>query len=100
MSMISIEDPSSAQRYIESVELPAAFKKTRSETPRAPIYTTTGQAVAVGSQIAEFAANVPAALRPHIANSFLLAQLAANSYIKKVGGGHQRLVRAILLRAG
>ena len=35
------------------------------------------QTVAVGSQIAEFAADVPDEMRPHIANCFLLAQLAA-----------------------
>jgi hypothetical protein len=36
------------------------------------------QVVAIGSQIAEFAADVPAALRPQVANAFLLAQLAAS----------------------
>jgi hypothetical protein len=56
--------------------------------PQPPDYETgIDQAVAVGSQIADFAAGVSAELRPHIANSFLLAQLAANREIKERGGG-------------
>ena len=45
------------------------------------------QAVVIGSQLAEFAADVPFELRPLISNSFLLAQLAAKKAIEQSGGG-------------
>lgn len=47
------------------------------------------QAVVIGSQIAEFAADVPPELRPQISNSLLLAQLAANKAKAKSRGGSQ-----------
>jgi hypothetical protein len=57
-------------------------------TPALPEYAPDiDQAVTVGSQIAGFAANVPADIRPQISNSFLLAQLAANRDIQDNGGG-------------
>jgi len=61
----------------------------RSEEPPTPPHFESGvdQAVTVGSQIAEFAADVPAELRPAISNSFLLAQLAANRKIQDIDGG-------------
>jgi hypothetical protein len=43
--------------------------------------------VAIGSQVAEFAPGVDRALRADIVNSFLVAQLAANSFLRAVGGG-------------
>jgi hypothetical protein len=43
-------------------------------------------AVLVGSQIVGFAASVNAEIRPHIANAFLLAQLAANKKASKSKG--------------
>ena len=88
MSVVSVSDPAAAQAFLESIELPPAPKRTRAVADDVPSYRANApQALAIGSQIAEFAASVPAALRPHIANSFLLAQFAANSFIKSVGGG-------------
>lgn len=92
MSQIAIDDPKTAVRYLESVRLPVPpgeFEGLRGEElPPAPAYTSdVDQAVTIGSQIAEFAANVPAELRPQISNSFLLAQLAANREIQDNGGG-------------
>lgn len=43
-----------------------------------PQFTGEREVVAVGAQLAEFSDTVPADLRPLIANSMLLAQLAAN----------------------
>ena len=40
----------------------------------------------IGSQIAGFAAAVDPAIRPHISNAFLLAQLAANKRVADQGG--------------
>ena len=44
-------------------------------------------AVVIGSQIAEFAKDMPAEVRPMVANSFLLAQLAANRSTAESNGG-------------
>lgn len=44
-------------------------------------------AVVIGSQIAEFAKDMPSELRPMVANSFLLAQLAANRSTADSDGG-------------
>ncbi len=41
----------------------------------------TDQTITVGSQLAGFSASVAADIRPHIANAFLLAQLAANKQL-------------------
>jgi hypothetical protein len=71
--------------YIESLELPEARSldtAMEAALPSLPEYKTgIPQVITVGSQIAEFAANVPAELRPDIANSFLLAQLAADRWV-------------------
>lgn len=94
MNTISVTDPSSALNYLTDIPLPApelspfALESADGELPRPPAYETgIDQTVTVGSQIAEFATGVPAELRPLIANSFLLAQLAANRAIKDKGGG-------------
>ena len=62
--------------YVESLDLPDAGPSLEaSET----IEFTEGQeAVAVGAQLAEFSAAVPAAQRAVVADCLLLAQLAAN----------------------
>lgn len=73
--------------YIDSLELPEArpplTATEEAPLPALPDYKTgIPQVITVGSQIAEFAANVPAELRPDIANSFLLAQLAADRWVE------------------
>jgi hypothetical protein len=45
-----------------------------------------GPALAVGSQVTEFGTGVTLDVRKDVVNSFLVAQLAANSLIKSVGG--------------
>lgn len=92
MSMIAIDDPELAKSFLESVRLPrppaeleGVTERTARSTP--PEYNAgVEQAVTVGSQIAEFAENVPAELRPQISNSFLLAQLAANREVQENEG--------------
>jgi hypothetical protein len=83
-----------ARRFVHEVEIdpPRAFRSPARSPPTGPPIEEPGedeanQAVIVGSQIAEFAAGVPVALRPHISNSFLLAQLAARKVVAKSGGG-------------
>ncbi len=82
MARLAIEDPAEARDYLTKVEVfgvPEGLESADALTLEKPAYESdTSQAVAVGSQIAEFADNVPRAIRPQIANSFLLAQLAAN----------------------
>jgi hypothetical protein len=89
---MTITDPIKARQFINSIELPSepefglesAARGAEAAAP--PTYDNKDQAVAVGSQIAEFSDKVPVALRPAISNSFLLAQLAANKEITKNNG--------------
>jgi len=89
---MTITDPSTARQFINSIDLPdepdlILERGEATALPAAlPSYGSREQAVAVGSQIAEFTQKVPAALRPAISNSFLLAQLAANKEVAKNGG--------------
>lgn len=92
MTTIAVNDPHAAASYLESVSLPRMptyLESAGSEEAAAPVDYRSGeeQALAVGSQIAEFAADVPADIRPQIANAFLLAQLAANRKIEGTEGG-------------
>ena len=77
------QDVAKLRAYIESVELPpAAAIETEGPPPELPEFKTgVPQVITVGSQIAEFAANVPIEIRSDIANSFLLAQLAADKWV-------------------
>jgi len=92
---MTVIDPLEAVAYLENVKLPmppnppdGLLGAKGPAIPTPPEYASgVDQAVTVGSQIAEFAANVPADMRPRISNSFLLAQLAANREIKDTGGG-------------
>ena len=101
MPVISVDDPKSAISFLESLELPETPAQTLGVTaaelesegfesadlPAPPSYDGgIEQAVTVGSQIAGFSDEVPVELRPQIANSFLLAQLAANRHIEDSGG--------------
>ena len=86
---MSTNDPKRALDFVSNVDLPDEpnFAIERDgEAPPLPTYDNKDQAVTVGSQVAEFSARVPAALRPAISNSFLLAQLAANKELSKKGG--------------
>jgi hypothetical protein len=86
---MSTTDPGRALDFIKKVDLPDEpnFSTERAgDAPALPTYGNQDQAVAVGSQIAEFSARVPAALRPAISNSFLLAQLAADKELTKTAG--------------
>jgi hypothetical protein len=73
-------------RAVEAIELPAiplSVEAATPEVPSLPDYKAgISQVVTVGSQIAEFAAGVPVDLRADVANSFLLAQLAADKMIE------------------
>ncbi len=90
MTQRTIEDPAAAREFLTSVEL---FGRSNhfegADTLELPLPTYEDgkqQIVTVGSQIAEFSKGVPAARRPQIANSFLLAQLAANKMVADGGG--------------
>jgi hypothetical protein len=84
-------DPDSARAFLKEAPLPAArgrgVQRGAAVPPQAQYSTDSAQALAVGSHVTEFAADVPPALRADITNSFLLAQLAANSFLHAVGGG-------------
>ncbi|MFC0339353.1 hypothetical protein [Paracoccus niistensis] len=92
LERFDVADPAAAHSFIEGISLPeitpVARERMSAETGGAPPVYQEGenQAVAIGSQIAEFAADIPAVLRPQIANSFLLAQLAANRAVETAGG--------------
>lgn len=68
----------SIREYVESLELPPMLERTRGGTASPPAFTEAPQVVEVGAQLAEFTDKVPSELRPLIANTMLLAQLAAN----------------------
>lgn len=92
LNRIDVADPASAHSFIEGINLPeitsAARERMSAETGGTPPVYQEGenQAVAIGSQIVEFTADLPAELRPQIANSFLLAQLAANRAAETAAG--------------
>lgn len=78
---MKIELARSAPEYVEALSLPepVARPKARApEAPEAPEFTGDRQALAIGAQLAEFTENVPLDLRTSIANSTLLAHLAAS----------------------
>ena len=88
MSRIMIDDVVNAADYLDKVSLPAPpdlFVTRGSGTPLPQPSFSAGeaQAIAVGSQIAEFSADIPPRFRAAISNSFLLAQLAANRYAEE-----------------
>jgi hypothetical protein len=91
MTTLSITDPESARSFIMGLELPPAPARvvTRGGEDDDPVgvRAVMGPALAVGSQVTEFGAGVDPAQRKDIVNSFLVAQLAANSFITNVGGG-------------
>ncbi|MBE9638204.1 hypothetical protein [Salipiger mangrovisoli] len=82
-----------ALAFVESVELPVRPRRDgfemaeENDLPPPDFDRPGGLSVAVGSQIASFAESVPPTLRAHIADAFLLAQLAANKAIEAGGGG-------------
>lgn len=82
------ENLKSVLEYLETVpviEPSGSALESALENFASPEFNLERQAVAIGSQITEFSNNVPADLRPHIANSLLLAQLAASKSIEKGG---------------
>jgi hypothetical protein len=77
--------------YVDALELPRArvsrgpaYESVDAEA-LGPKYLDAQQTVAVGAQLAEFTAKVPAELRAAISDSLLLAQLAANKAAEKAG---------------
>jgi hypothetical protein len=91
MNRIMIADVASASNYCDNVSLPAApdIFVTRGSSPSLPQpeFSAGGaQAIAVGSQIAEFSPDISSELRAAISNSFLLAQLAANRHMEDSPG--------------
>lgn len=78
---------SSATSYIRALDLPDTGPQF--ETVRREPWSTDQEAAAVGSQLVEFAPEVPADLREAIADSILIAQLAAN----KAAGDAQDVIR-------
>lgn len=77
--------------FVDSVDLPDSVTLDATESEPLNLLPPSfdapeDQAVTIGSQIAGFAAAVDPALRPHISNAFLLAQLAANKHLAVHGG--------------
>lgn len=89
MTEFKVEDANVARDYLSGLEVFGRSSSLESVAAAAlpqPSYVDgKPQAVAVGSQITEFADNVPESRRPQIANSFLLAQLAANKVVREGG---------------
>lgn len=89
MTQIEIEDAAAAREFLTGVELHGRSASLESaenlELPTPTYEDGTQQVVTIGSQIAEFSTKVPEARRPQIANSFLLAQLAANKMVADGG---------------
>jgi hypothetical protein len=73
--------------FVEAVALPNELEIAGAlgEEPPAieppDFKAATDQTITIGSQLAGFSASVAADIRPHIANAFLLAQLAANKHL-------------------
>lgn len=73
-----------AVRYVQSLEIDRAesFRASTDEAPSQGVFErgagTANQAVVIGSQITEFAAEMEPEQCEQIANSLLLAQLAAS----------------------
>ncbi len=87
MTTRSVDDPAAAEDFLSGLEIEGRRASVDDEflSAESPVFDDSEQAVAVGSQIAEFAKDVPAGLRAQISNSFLLAQLAANKAVKDGG---------------
>ena len=66
----------SAAGYVRALDLPDAGPVF--ETARSVKFSTGPEGVAVGSQLVEFTGQVPPDVRSIVADSILLAQLAAN----------------------
>jgi hypothetical protein len=91
MPILTVADPELAWSFLQQVELPAPPRReVRRGGEVVGLRGATagvGQALAVGSQFTEFAGGVPPGMRADIVNSFLVAQLAANEYLRAFGGG-------------
>lgn len=73
------KSPGQVVEYATTVDLPETGPQYESAAPAASVEIPSGQAVvAVGSQLTEFTSAVAASVRRAIADSLLLAQLAAN----------------------
>jgi hypothetical protein len=73
---MSLAEAKTANDYVRALDLPAA-PVTRARRGAPPQYSESQQAVAVGETLTEFSENVPPDVRGPIADSMLLAQLAA-----------------------
>ncbi len=94
MTRLMIDDVTTAAGYLQSVSLPAppVEYQTRGASqslPQPDFSAGGGQAIAVGSQIAEFSPDIQPDLRASISNSFLLAQLAANRHLQQHPGDNK-----------
>jgi hypothetical protein len=67
-----------AIHYAQALELPAALRGMEGLESAVPEFTDKKEAVAIGSQLAEFSERVSPAQRAAVADCLLLAQLAAN----------------------
>lgn len=65
-------------RYVQTLELPAALRGMDGLEAAVPEFTQQQEAIAIGSQLAEFSERVSPAQRAAVSDCLLLAQLAAN----------------------
>ena len=77
---MSHHDIARARAYVGSLDLPLQGPRFESvdEADSAVQFTATPQAVVIGAQLAEFTPQVSADTRSAVADSLLIAQLAAN----------------------
>ncbi len=91
MTALSITDPEAAFAYIQQLELPPPPATLRGSTAEvAELGGDGARAVALGSQVTEFAPGLTRQVRKDVLNSFLMAQLAANSLLRTEGGGTEQ----------
>lgn len=87
MPIYAVSDPDDALAFIRLLDLPPPPPRSvlrGAEESGAEVAIP--QTLALGSQVAEFSRALTTEQRGDIVNSFLVAQLAANSLLKNVGG--------------
>lgn len=72
------DEKGALRAYVDALELPDAPPMLESAAAEVPGFSTQPEAVAVGTQLAEFSARVTPAQRAVVADCLLLAQLAAD----------------------
>ena len=89
MTTLSVPISQRARSFLQELALPLPPRRRERGAggEMSDTIAGAGRALAVGSQVTEFASEVERSLRKDIINSFLVAQLAANALLAEVQGG-------------